>query len=505
MFKNATVGAGRFTLTTPRGVVVALLVAFGKAWRGTANLLGCELPEILRLMIGRLFSPARRLPSAWPWCLATLAAATVTFGSFVEARAGTPNVRVWGGNGAQGFPGITNVPAWWTNIVQVDITKGVQSIDDEVVYGLDSQGRLVNYNGIVAPGPFVALACGANTVVALRPDGTLVGGPAEVHDAISIAASETGGLALKSDGTVVVWNTTLPPELTNVVAISATTLGNPRWGPFHSFALRLDGVLVQWHPFSVGEWSSGWTNYHCCIHGVAAMSGDMFLMTNGTVVGKSVSNIVAVAKGLSHGLMLQSNGRVLAEGDNSYGQCNIPLDLDFAVGVAAGQTVSAAIVSPRVPGSPPTITFQPRPQTVRIGGSAYLSTRAVGSVPLRYQWYFNGTNVLQGRTQSALAISDIQQSQAGLYSVVVSNAAGATESQRVLVSVLPVLEIDMVPAIRIYGETGGTYRLEYISTLETTNDWHLLSNVLLTNNPQYYFDLTALGNSHRLYRSVQLP
>jgi|GEM_PF-1570898 len=103
------------------------------------------------------------------------------------------------------------------------------------------------------------------------------------------------------------------------------------------------------------------------------------------------------------------------------------------VGNAAGQTTSQAAtltVSPPVvvspPGTPPVITSDPISQTVQLGSSATFTVGATGS-SLTYQWLKDGA-ALAGATNGTLTLTNLQMSDAGYYSVVVSNASGQATS-----------------------------------------------------------------------------
>lgn len=76
---------------------------------------------------------------------------------------------------------------------------------------------------------------------------------------------------------------------------------------------------------------------------------------------------------------------------------------------------------------PPTITVQPQSQTAAVGSTVTLSVAATGSVPLNYQWRKSGVPVT-GATARTYTISSVQISDAGFYSVLVSNAAGSVAS-----------------------------------------------------------------------------
>jgi hypothetical protein len=76
---------------------------------------------------------------------------------------------------------------------------------------------------------------------------------------------------------------------------------------------------------------------------------------------------------------------------------------------------------------PPTITAQPTNLTVLTGSNALFTAAATGTAPLSYQWRHNGTN-LPGATDTTLALTNVQSSAAGSYSVIVTNSVGVTNS-----------------------------------------------------------------------------
>ncbi len=76
--------------------------------------------------------------------------------------------------------------------------------------------------------------------------------------------------------------------------------------------------------------------------------------------------------------------------------------------------------------APPTITQQPQTQVAAAGSSVTFSVLATGG-GLNYQWRFNGSS-LTGATNSSLTLNNVQSSQAGPYSVVITNAFGPAVS-----------------------------------------------------------------------------
>ena len=84
---------------------------------------------------------------------------------------------------------------------------------------------------------------------------------------------------------------------------------------------------------------------------------------------------------------------------------------------------------------PPEITAQPVSQTVTPGQSFSFSVAANGTAPLSYQWIIKGTR-LSGATSSTLTINSVRTSDAGSYTVVVTNSAGAVTSAVATLTVL---------------------------------------------------------------------
>jgi Concanavalin A-like lectin/glucanases superfamily/Immunoglobulin domain/Immunoglobulin I-set domain/Cohesin domain len=106
-----------------------------------------------------------------------------------------------------------------------------------------------------------------------------------------------------------------------------------------------------------------------------------------------------------------------------------------AVGTATSAKVYIVVQlpPPPLPPTPPAITTQPASQTVWAGTNVTFTVAATGSTPLSYQWYFNTNTLLAGATNATLTLTNVQASQAGVYSVTVVNTNGsATSSNAVL-------------------------------------------------------------------------
>jgi uncharacterized repeat protein (TIGR01451 family) len=85
---------------------------------------------------------------------------------------------------------------------------------------------------------------------------------------------------------------------------------------------------------------------------------------------------------------------------------------------------------------PPSIVSQPTNQTVIAGATTSFQVVASGSRPLSFQWFFNQTGALAGAANATLTVPNAQAANAGGYSVVVTNAAGAVTSSLATLTVL---------------------------------------------------------------------
>jgi hypothetical protein len=83
----------------------------------------------------------------------------------------------------------------------------------------------------------------------------------------------------------------------------------------------------------------------------------------------------------------------------------------------------------------PVIIAQPQNQTVASGNSVSFAVAASGSANLFYQWHFNTNTPIPGATNSAFTLNNAQSTNAGMYSVVVTNSAGAATSTNAILAV----------------------------------------------------------------------
>jgi FG-GAP-like repeat/Immunoglobulin domain/FG-GAP repeat len=85
--------------------------------------------------------------------------------------------------------------------------------------------------------------------------------------------------------------------------------------------------------------------------------------------------------------------------------------------------------------TPPTITSQPRSQSISLGANVTFRVTATGTPLLSFQWRWNDL-LVENATNNTLALTNLTSAQAGVYSAVVSNDSGA------VTSTVAVLDVD---------------------------------------------------------------
>jgi alpha-tubulin suppressor-like RCC1 family protein len=174
--------------------------------------------------------------------------------------------------------------------------------------------------------------------------------PEGLTDVKAIALGSLHCVALKGDGTVVVWGRNLhgevlvPEGISNVVKVAA--------GGGISYALKADGRIAAWGIQPRASQASTLTD----IVDISAGGSLLALKKDGTVMQlyddgnwvsapEGVSNVVAIAAGNGHNLALKRGGTVLAWGNNDYGQADVPVGLRNVSAIAAGVYQSIALLT----------------------------------------------------------------------------------------------------------------------------------------------------------------
>ncbi|PYJ07974.1 MAG: hypothetical protein DME25_02580, partial [Verrucomicrobia bacterium] len=115
---------------------------------------------------------------------------------------------------------------------------------------------------------------------------------------------------------------------------------------------------------------------------------------------------------------------------SAYSRTNVlPADAgDYSVVVTNSAGSATSSNATLTVNSSPVILTQPQSQAVSAGQDATFTVTASGAAPLSYQWRFNATNLLAGATASSFTRTNAQSSDAGNYSVIITNSAGSVTS-----------------------------------------------------------------------------
>lgn len=103
------------------------------------------------------------------------------------------------------------------------------------------------------------------------------------------------------------------------------------------------------------------------------------------------------------------------------------------VGNSSGSVTSSPALI-KVAENLPRITNQPSQQIVGSGKNLVLNVEAEGSTPLKYQWQFNGSNII-GANSSTFKLTNIQIRNQGVYAATVENSVGSVKSQSAFITV----------------------------------------------------------------------
>jgi hypothetical protein len=171
----------------------------------------------------------------------------------------------------------------------------------------------------------------------------------------------------------------------------------------------------------------------CAVY--SASFGVMNLYINGALAGSATppTSLLVTNHDLSVGARQSVNSDGAAYDDDwvglvddarVYGRALVPAEVQALYNAA--------------PTIAPTIAQDPVGRSVFAGGSVTLTSVALGTLPMKYQWY-NGAISVTGATAATLTITNVNSGNVGAYSLRVTNGGGYTNSAAATVALLPAL------------------------------------------------------------------
>jgi hypothetical protein len=165
-------------------------------------------------------------------------------------------------------------------------------------------------------------------------------------------------------------------------------------------------------------------------------------------------------------------------------------------------------VSIAVGSGPLLITSQPGHYTVSPGGSVTFGVSATGPEPIGYQWFHygidGGSERILGANASTLVLTNISQSQAGGYQMIVNNAETNLYSALGTLGVVSLhygnLGFFGQSTIELYGAPGDVYQIDYKDSLGA-NSWTPFQRVTASGT----FTDFSPSPQGRFYRAVYVP
>jgi hypothetical protein len=220
---------------------------------------------------------------------------------------------------------------------------------------------------------------------------------------------------------------------------------------------------------------------------------------------------LAYAYPIQGGLSLNDSQEICLAGTFSYrasfGVFNLQTSNPY--GNEAMYVAKLAAGADTAPPVPPQIIAQPQSVSVTVGANPTFGVMAYGGMPLNYRWVFNGTNTLSGGTNSSFTLTNAQLSNAGSYSVIVTNGYGSATSAVATLTVYPadggtlsspsLFSTNHQVRFNVTGIAGLKYAVQASSNLV---NWISLS----TNTAPFLFTDPNPGNfGRRFYRSIYIP
>ncbi|HEX4119812.1 MAG TPA: DUF2341 domain-containing protein [Verrucomicrobiae bacterium] len=226
-------------------------------------------------------------------------------------------------------------------------------------------------------------------------------------------------------------------------------------------------------------------------------NGHLYLYLDGVLLGSTTipagSGLLASTIPLSIGARESANNNPVSYDYQFFGEID-----DVAIynkPLSATQVQNHYFAS----GAPPVITqLVPISQAANLGDNVSFTVSAIGANPLTYQWYDNNDNPISWGTNATLNLTNVQVSQAGYYSVTVSDPYNSA-STNALLNVgagPPVITTDLQPtSVFCYAGLSNTFSVTVTGTRPFVYQWYQDGNPLLGATADSYTFATLLGTN----------
>jgi hypothetical protein len=159
----------------------------------------------------------------------------------------------------------------------------------------------------------------------------------------------------------------------------------------------------------------------------------------------------------------------------------------------------------------PTVVAQPQGQTNYWGGGATLTASVAGFNPMSYLWTKN-SGALTNATNSSLVFTNLQLTDAGAYTLAITNPVGTTSTIPAQLGV-KVADYSLSragpapgsPKLAIIGLSNQTYGIQGATNLAGTIVWQGLTNLLSTSPSNTWTDPRPMTLPQSYYRVVPGP
>ena len=128
-----------------------------------------------------------------------------------------------------------------------------------------------------------------------------------------------------------------------------------------------------------------------------------------------------------------------------------------------------------VTGTAPGIVAQSSSQTVNAGTNVILTVTATGTAPLSYFWRKNGSNLVGANTDT-FTLANVLRTNAGTYTVVITNAVGGVTSAPVVVTIIDPAIARQPTNLAVASGASAQFEADAAGTATNRFQWYCVSN-----------------------------